>query len=286
MPLEQNLPGQSRGPVLRTWDSTEAILYALGVGAGTDELHYTTENTAGVPQQVVPSFAALLSQHPDLRPKLGEVNPAMAVHAEQSVELRRPLPVAGSVELTATVTEVLDKGSGALIVTGTEGRDPAAKSVMFTATSGVFIRGEGGFGGPRGASASWQRPQREPDAVIGYATWLSQPLLYRLSGDRNPLHSDPAFATRAGFPRPILHGMATYGMCCRALVAAACDGDPARLRAMSGRFSRPVLPGDQLTVAIWRDRSDEAAGVFQAATGDGTVVLDHGRFAVGDGGQR
>ena len=277
MALDLNVLGRVQGPVPRSWDSTDAILYALGVGAGTDELNFTTENTAGVPQQAVPSLAAVLCQHPGLRPKLGDVNLAMVVHAQQSLELHRPLPAAGQVELTAAVTDVLDKGSGALVLTRTEGRDPADKSLAFTATAGVFLRGEGGFGGPRGASETWQRPDREPDAAVGYPTWLSQPLLYRLSGDRNPLHSDPAFAARAGFPRPILHGMATYGMCCRALVAAACDGDPDRLRAMSGRFSRPVFPGDQLTITIWRD---PGGGLFQATTGDGTVVLDHGRFTV------
>jgi acyl dehydratase len=278
MSLDHAAAGRVTGPVLRSWTSTESILYALGVGAGTDELGYATENTEGVTQQAVPSFAAVLSQHPDLRPKLGDINPAMAVHAQQALELHRPLRPEGTVELTATVAGVYDKGSGALIVSTTEGRDPADKSRLFTATAGIFIRDEGGFGGERGPSESWQRPDRSPDAVVRYQTWESQPLLYRLSGDRNPLHSDPAFAARAGFPRPILHGMATYGMCCRALVEAACDGDPARLVAMSGRFSKPVLPGDPLTIAIWRDGAD---GQFQV-TGARDVVLDHGRFSVTD----
>ena len=277
MPLDPGAAGLVTGPALRTWTSTDAILYALGVGAGTDDLAFTTENTAGVTQQAIPSFAAVLSQHPDLRPKLGDINTAMAVHAQQSVTLHRPLPPAGSAELTATVTGVFDKGSGALVVSTTEGRDPADKAPLFTATAGVFIRGAGGFGGDRGPSQEWQRPDRSPDAVVRYATWEGQPLLYRLSGDRNPLHSDPAFAARAGFPRPILHGMATYGMCCRALVAAACGGDPARLTSMSGRFSKPVLPGDPLTIAIWQDA--DGTGQFQV-TGANAVVLDHGRFTM------
>jgi acyl dehydratase len=278
MPLDLAAVGRVTGPVLRSWTSTDAILYALGVGAGTSELGYATENTEGVTQQAVPSLAAVLSQHPDLRVKLGDVNPAMTVHAQQALELHRPLMPEGTVELTATVTGIYDKGSGALVVSTSQARDPADKSPVFTATAGIFIRGEGGFGGERGPSESWQRPDRSPDAVVRYQTWESQPLLYRLSGDRNPLHSDPAFAARAGFPRPILHGMATYGMCCRALVEAACDGDPARLAAMSGRFSKPVLPGDPLTIAIWRDGAD---GQFQV-TGARDVVLDHGRFSVTD----
>jgi acyl dehydratase len=276
MPLDLTAVGLVTGPVLRSWTATDAILYALGVGAGTGELGYTTENTQGVTQQAVPSLAAVLSQHPDLRPKLGDINMATVVHAQQALELHRPLQPDGTVELTATVTGMYDKGSGALVVSTTQGRDPADKSPMFTATAGIFIRGAGGFGGERGPSETWQRPDRSPDAVVRYQTWESQPLLYRLSGDRNPLHSDPAFAARAGFSRPILHGMATYGMCCRALVEAACDGDPARLTAMSGRFSKPVLPGDPLTIAIWRDGAD---GLFQV-TGARDVVLDHGRFAV------
>jgi acyl dehydratase len=276
MALDLTAVGLVTGPVLRSWTSTDAILYALGVGAGTGELGYTTENTQGVTQQAVPSFATVLSQHPDLRAKLGDINMATVVHAQQAFELHRPLLPEGTVELTSTVTGMYDKGSGALVVSTTHGRDPADKSPLFTATAGIFIRGAGGFGGERGPSESWQRPDRSPDAVVRYQTWESQPLIYRLSGDRNPLHSDPAFAAMAGFPRPILHGMATYGMCCRALVEAACDGDPARLTAMSGRFSKPVMPGDPLTIAIWRDGTD---GQFQV-TGARDVVLDHGRFAV------
>ncbi len=291
MPLDTYLAGQARGPVLRTWTTTESILYALGIGAGTEELSFTTENTTAVEQQAVPSFATLLSQHPDLRPKLGDVKPGAAVHAQQAFELLRPLPPAGAVELTAVVTDVLDKRSGALVLSRTEGRDPVGKSLVFTTTAGIFIRGEGGAGDRRGpdpapADGPWARPERTPDAVIRYATWPAQPLLYRLSGDRNPLHSDPAFAEKAGFPRPILHGMATYGMCCRALVGAACDGDPTRLRGMSGRFSKPVLPGGELAIAIWRGGAggdDAGGGLFQATTEDGWVVLDQGRYTLTGG---
>jgi acyl dehydratase len=137
----------------------------------------------------------------------------------------------------------------------------------------VFIRGEGGFGGDRGPSAAWERPEREPDQRVSSQTRPDQALLYRLSGDRNPLHSDPAFAARAGFPRPILHGLCTYGVTGRLLLHALCGSDPGRFRSMRARFSRPVLPGARLTVSIW---VDGATATFQTSDDDGQVVIDHG----------
>src|SRR5260370_742113 len=135
-----------------------------------------------------------------------------------------------------------------------------------------------GCGGDRGPSDGWQRPDREPDHRVVQPTRPEQALLYRLSGDRNPLHADPKFAARGGFSRPILHGLCTYGVTGRALLHAVCGSDPARFRSMSGRFSRPVLPGDTLVVSIWLPQDSGDTALFQTVTEDGNVVIDHGRM--------
>jgi acyl dehydratase len=284
MPLDHSLVGVLGEPQERSWTSTEALLYAIGVGAGLGdplaELEFTTENSQGVTQQVLPTFGVLISQTRGRR-KLGDFDPALLVHAEQSFELHRPLPVDGTVRTTSAVTGIYDKGSGALVTTENVAVDPATGEPIVTARSGAFIRGEGGFGGDRGASEPWQRPDRAPDHQVAMATRPEQALLYRLSGDRNPLHADPKFAARGGFSRPILHGMCTYGVTGRALLHALCGSDPARFLAMSGRFTHPVYPGETLVVSIWVDADSTAQ--FQTSTQDGPVVIDRGtmRFAPG-----
>jgi acyl dehydratase len=155
--------------------------------------------------------------------------------------------------------------------------DPESAEPVITARSAAFIRGEGGFGGDRGPATAWTTPDRAPDHVVTYRTRPEQALIYRLSGDRNPLHSDPEFAARAGFDRPILHGLCTYGVTGRALLHALADSDPGRFAAMSGRFSAPVFPGDPLTVSMWVD-GDVAK--FRTTKEDGTVVIDRGTAKV------
>ena len=287
MPLDHSLVGVPSEPQERSWTSKDALLYAIGVGAGLGdplaELEFTTENSEGVRQQVLPTYAVLVAQARTSR-SLGDFDRAMLVHAEQAFELHRPLPVEGTVRTVATVTGIYDKGSGALVASENVAVDAATGAKLVTSRSGAFIRGEGGFGGERGPSGRWQRPERPPDHRVVLPTRPEQALLYRLSGDRNPLHADPKFAARGGFSRPILHGLCTYGMTGRALLHALCGSDPARFASMSGRFSRPVLPGDTLVVSIWREDGDTA--LFQTATEDGTVVIDHGRMrlrAPGDG---
>jgi acyl dehydratase len=229
---------------------------------------------------VLPTYAVLLAQARTGR-SLGDFDRALLVHAEQYFELHRPLPVAGTVSTTATVTGIYDKGSGALVVTENVAVDVATGETLVTSRGGTFIRGEGGFGGPRGSDQPWELPDRAPDHQIVRETRPEQALIYRLSGDRNPLHVDPKFAARGGFSQPILHGLCTYGVTGRALLRVLCDGDPARFRSMGGRFSRPVLPGEPLTVSIWRaeasaDGESETA-LFQTTRKDGTVVIDRGR---------
>ncbi|MQA84511.1 MAG: enoyl-CoA hydratase [Streptosporangiales bacterium] len=283
MSLDHSAIGVESEPTELSWTSTDAILYALGVGAGLgdplQELPFTTENSQDVEQQVLPTFGVLATRARTGR-RLGDFDPAMLVHAEQAFELHRPLPVEGTVRVTSTVTGIYDKGSGALVATesrAVEAGDSAAAPLV-TSRSSVFIRGEGGFGGDRGPSSAWERPDRPPDHRVSYPTRPEQALLYRLSGDRNPLHSDPKFAARAGFSRPILHGLCTYGFTGRALLHTLCGSDPARFVSMEGRFSAPVLPGDTLVISMWVDGTPASnSALFQTATEDGTVVIDRGR---------
>ena len=279
MALDHSLVGVPSEPHLRSWDSKDALLYAVGVGAGLgdplQELEFTTENSEGIEQQVLPTYAVLIAQAPMTR-SLGDFDRAMLVHAEQYFELHRPLPVAGTVRTTSTVTGIYDKGSGALVATENVAVDAATGEPLVTSRSGAFIRGQGGFGGPRSTDPPWSLPDRAPDQQVVRETRPEQALIYRLSGDRNPLHVDPKFAARGGFSQPILHGLCTYGVTGRALLQVLCDGDPARFRSMSGRFTRPVLPGEPLTISVWRQESSDTA-LFQTARTDGEVVIDRGR---------
>ncbi len=280
MSLDHSLIGVPSEPALLSWTSADTLLYAIAVGAGLDnpaqELAFTTENSSGVTQRVLPTFAVLATRVATRR-RLGDFDPAMLVHAEQSFELHRPLPPEGSVRVTTTVTGIYDKGSGALVVTESQAVDPETGEPVVDARSSAFIRGEGGFGGDRGPRWEWKRPERKPDHLVTYPTRPEQALIYRLTGDRNPLHSDPVFAARAGFDRPILHGLCTYGVTGRALLHAFAGSDPARFAGMSGRFSSPVFPGEALTVSAWED-GDEV--LFQTSKPDGTVVIDHGRARI------
>src|SRR5262245_8577717 len=282
MPLDLDAVGRSAEAREVTWTSKDALLYALGVGAGQDdplrELEFTTENSQGVVQRVLPTFGVLLTQRATAWPDLGEFDRAMLVHAEQALTLHRPLPPQGRATVTSRVSGIYDKGSGALVVIEASATDLGIGEPLLSTSSGAFIRGEGGFGGPRGTSVPWERPERPPDVRVSAGTRPDQALLYRLSGDRNPLHSDPAFAARAGFPRPILHGLCTFGYTGRLLLHALCASDPARFRRLRGRFSRPVLPGVRLTVSAWVD-GDTAR--FQTTDEGGTVVIDQGLVSVG-----
>ncbi|HEY0537193.1 MAG TPA: MaoC/PaaZ C-terminal domain-containing protein [Actinoallomurus sp.] len=277
MALDHSAIDVESAPYDRSWTSKDALLYAVGVGAGGDdplkELAFTTENSGGLVQQVLPTYAVLLAQVPGAR-RIGDFDPAMLVHAEQAFELHRPLPAEGAVRATSKVTGIYDKGKGALVVSEATAVDPETGEPVITSRSSAFIRGEGGFGGDRGPRDDWAAPDRKPDNEVTYRTRPEQALIYRLSGDRNPLHSDPAFAARAGFDRPILHGLCTYGVTGRALLHTLAGSDPARFASMSGRFSSPVVPGESLTVSMW---AEGKTAVFRTTKEDGTVVIDRGR---------
>lgn len=275
MPINPEAVGSTSAPNETSWTTKDALLYALGVGAGVDDLEFTTENSMNVTQRALPTMVVTLMDVGGAFGNVGTFNPAMLVHGEQRIELHRELPPSGTVSTVAEITGIYDKGKGAVIEIAARSVDAATGEPAFTNVMSAFIRGEGGWGGDRGPSGPRNvAPDRDPDARVTYVTRADQALLYRLSGDRNPLHSDPSFAQLAGFDRPILHGLCTYGFTGRALLAELCGGDPARFASMEGRFSSPVFPGESLTVEMWID-GDEA--IFRTLGDDGRVVLDSGR---------
>jgi len=274
----------------REWHDRDTLLYSLGVGAGiitpaSYELEFTTENSKGVSQRVLPTFVSTLSLTPLRDLNLGEIDFTKLVHGEQTVALKGRIPASGAAEIVTTVSGIYDKGSGCLIELENVATNLNDGSEMFSTRTGLFVRGEGGFGGPRGPlndpeSELMARPfpSNNPDAVVTYQTRLDQALLYRLSGDRNPLHSDPIFAQRAGFDRPILHGLCTYGFTGRALLHEVIESDPLRFGSMRCRFSKPVFPGDSLTISMW-DVSAQLPGAHRFRTEvEGRTVLDAGLF--------
>ena len=274
--------GKESGTYERSWDSKDALLYAVGVGAGSidpcaaDDLPYTTENSIGVEQRVLPTFAVMLGGAPIDYRAIGDINFANLVHGEQSIKLHAPLPVSGSVRNTGKVTGIYDKGSGMVIASESTAVLVETGEPLITTTSSTFIRGAGGWGGDRGPTGPKNAPpDRQPEHTVTYQTRIDQALTYRLSGDRNPLHSDPEFAKLGGFPRPILHGLCTFGFTGRALLHRLAGSDDRRFTGMEARFAKPVFPGQALTVKIWQTGPGEA--VYITENDDGEVVISEGR---------
>jgi acyl dehydratase len=243
------------------------------VGAGVDELAFATENTKDTPQRVLPTMGVVLGGGGVPFDKIGTFNPALMLHGAQAIELYDEIPPDGEIESTGQIGAIWDKGSAASVELISESVSVATGKPLFKTTMVAFMRGEGDFGGDRGPASTFELPERKPDHEVRYETRIDQPLIYRLSGDRNPLHSDPSFAKLGGFDRPILHGLCTYGFTGRALLHTLCAGDPARFKSMQGRFSKPVMPGDELTVSMW---VDAGTCLFQTKNQDGDVVFDQG----------
>jgi acyl dehydratase len=272
MPLDPNAVGLSGTPTERSWSKTDTLLYALGVGCGTNELEFTYEKN----QIVLPTFAVIAGMGGIPFDKIGTFNFAMLVHGEQAFEVFGPIPPAGKVRTTGKVASIYDKGKAGLVTFECESTNLETGKVLFKNRMTAFIRGAGGFGGDPGPKAEpFEAPTRKPDHEVTYQTREDQALIYRLSGDMNPLHVDPDLAKSVGFPKPILHGLCTYGFTGRALLSALCKNDPARFRSMEGRFSKPVFPGEAVTVKMW---VDGPSALFQTVNPAGDVVLDQGRF--------
>jgi acyl dehydratase len=207
---------------------------------------------------------------------MGTFSWAMMVHGGQEVVLHRPVPTEGRIVTTHRLAAMWDKGKAGVVEVESNAVDAGSGAAMFTLRTSLFIRGEGDWGGDRGPTAANPIPDRTPDKELRDRIQPNQALIYRLSGDRNPLHSDPTFAQKAGFEQPILHGLCTYGVTGRALLKGLCDDDPNRFGGMGGRFASPVLPGEELVVRMWEI---DGGAAFQTVRADGTVVFDAGRFA-------
>ncbi len=240
-----------------TYTDTEAMLYALSIGMGRDplnskELPYVYEQNGLL--QTVPTLSTVLV--PDMFPPDLGWDYSQVLHAEQRMQLYRPLPPAADLLIDKKVVDAFDRGPnrGALILLEAEARLASDDTVLFTLGCTVMARGDGGFGGPPGKGPQPHRaPKREPDLSCDIGTREDQALMYRLTGDRNPLHADPARAAAVGFDRPILHGLCTFGVACNAVLKTICDYDYTLIEAFDARFSAPVLPGDTIATDMWQD---------------------------------
>ncbi|WP_409182008.1 MaoC/PaaZ C-terminal domain-containing protein [Amycolatopsis sp. VS8301801F10] len=280
MPIDPAVAiGADLGEVAFAWTPSDVLLYHLAVGAGADpvaerELRYTYERDL----RVLPTFATVAANlrtftPPALKFPGVDIDLAKVLHGKQEIELHRPIPVEGKGLARTRIADVFDKGKAAVLVQETEVADESG-APLWTARSSIFARGEGGFGGERGPSDKIEWPETEPDLVLDVPTLPQQALLYRLCGDRNPLHADPAFAKAAGFDRPILHGLCTYGVVAKAVVDAVLDGDPERVSAFGTKFAGVVFPGENLRVRVWRETGRLLVTTTAPERDDAPVLAD------------
>ena len=260
-----------------SWTASDVALYALSVGAAADPMDTTgLEYVHDVEPKVLPSFATVAAtMNVTEAPKVSfpgvEIDLAKVVHGSQSVTLHRPIPAAGTAVTTTTIAEIQDKGSAAVIIQESE-TVSADGEKLWTSRSGIFAKGEGGFGGERGTSEKVEYPERDADHTIEVATLPQQALFYRLCGDRNPLHSDPAFAEAAGFPRPILHGLCSYGVVLRAVVDEVLGGDVSRVSGYGVTFGGIFFPGETMRVRVWEEGSRLLVAATVAERDDAPVL--------------
>lgn len=285
MPIDvDRAAGATFAPTTYEWSDRDVILYHLGLGAGNpptdeNELRYTYEGDLHVLPSfgTIPPFGTMMS--------LGsvegiDVNLASILHGEQEIEIYKPIPTSGTVSQEGRVIDIFDKGKGALIVMEIVSTDEKSGEPIFTNRSSIFVRGEGGFGGDSGPSTVSTGPDREPDHIVESPTIPQQALLYRMSsGDLNPLHADPGFAMFAGFERPILHGLCTYGIALKAVVGAALGNEPSRVSAYKARFSGSVYPGETVVTRIWE--TDDGVALEAVTAERGEAVLGNGLVLVG-----
>jgi acyl dehydratase len=254
-------PNKARGAQLPDGQSSytkdQVILYHLGLGAGvpaTDpkELEYTYEKNLKVLPSfaVIPAFGSMggIANVPGM-----QFNLAMLLHGEQEVIIHRPLPVEAKLKTSAHIPEIYDKGKAALVILESTAKNEADGEPLFTNRFSLFIRGEGGFGGDSGPKAGNVAPDRAPDGVVERKTLPQQALIYRLSGDKNPLHADPDFAKLGGFDKPIIHGLCSYGIACKAIVDDVLGGDVTQVARYQARFATPGYPGETYRIKYWKN---------------------------------
>jgi acyl dehydratase len=269
--------GAELDPVEFSWASSDVQLYHLGLGAGTDpmdktELRYLADDTP----QVLPTFGNVaqtfhVTEPPTVQFPGIDIELSKVLHASEAITVPGPIPPSGTGRAVTRFTEIWDKGKAAVIWSETTVTAPDG-SPLWTQKRSIFARGEGGFGGERGPSTSSAPPERAPDFELDVAVSPQQALLYRMCGDRNPLHSDPEFAAAAGFPRPILHGLCTYGMTCKAMTDALLDGDASRIGSYGARFAGVVFPGETLKVSVWKEGDGFQAAVTAPGREDSVVL--------------
>ncbi|MDH6280222.1 MaoC/PaaZ C-terminal domain-containing protein [Prescottella agglutinans] len=279
----------SAEPTVReaNWTERDVLLYHLGLGAGVNsldpaELGWVYEKGL----RVLPTFAMVAGQGVSA----GTLKPAgmnmpgididlrKILHGGQSLTLHAPIPTTGSARISSRVADVWDKGKAAVIVLEQSATDQGGNPLWTTGMQ-IWARGEGGFGGDAGPEVTNTVPEREADKVLVSPTSTQQALVYRLSADMNPLHADPAFAQMAGFDRPILHGLASYGVVCKAVVDGLLGGDPARVQSYSVRFAGSIYPGETIETSVWQD-GDRLTLLATCPERDGQPVLTHASMEV------
>jgi acyl dehydratase len=248
-----------------SWSASDVLLYHLALGAGSGPgdnldpraLRYTLDDES---LQVLPSFGIVAPTfHETDPPPLDlpgcDLDLAQVVHGSQAIEVRGPLPAEGSATLSTRISDVWDKGTAAVIWQEGVARSPQGEE-LWTVRSSIFVKGEGGWGGDRGTATKVEIPDRLPESDTAYDVTPQQALLYRLCGDRNPLHADPAFAKAAGFPAPILHGLCSYGIVLRTVTDDLLDGDATKVGGFTARFAGVVFPGETIRVRAWDEGDD------------------------------
>lgn len=270
--VDLNAVGKVSQPLEYSYTWKDVVLYAIGIGAGNDDLDFVYEKKL----KVYPTFATIIAQ-PALAWSLfeGKVDFTRLLHAEHKIVLHREIPREGRLFTTARIAKIYDKVKHALMVVEAETRTESGEH-LFDNIAGFLIRGAGGFGGERGPKAGNEPPQREPDFADQLTTWRDQNVIYRLSGDLNPLHIDPDFAKLAGFDKPILHGLCTFGFACRSILRKLCGNDPSKIKSFEVRFSGVVFPGDTIVTEGWRADGEGKKYVIQSKNQHGNVVLSNG----------
>jgi acyl dehydratase len=278
MPIDLDIAlGAELDPIEFSWTSSDIQLYHLGLGAGADpldprELAYLVDNTP----QVLPTFGNVaqtfhMTEPPTVNFPGIDIELSRVLHASEGISVPAPIPPAGTGVAVTRFTDIWDKGKAAVIWSETTVTTPDG-APLWTQRRSIFARGEGGFGGDRGPASTQVTPDRAPDLEIDIPVLPQQALLYRLCGDRNPLHSDPEFASAAGFPKPILHGLCTYGMTCKAITDTLLDGDSTRVGSYSARFAGVVFPGETLKVNVWKEDGRFVADVVAPARENAAVL--------------
>jgi acyl dehydratase len=285
MPIDPSVAiGADLGARTFSWTESDVLLYHLGIGAGSRAgdnlspaaLRYTLDNAA---LQVLPSFGVVAPTFHDTDPPPldlpgCDINLAQVVHGSQSISVSGALPTSGTATVRTTLTDIWDKGKAAVIWQEGVATSDATGEELWRVRSSIFVKGEGGWGGDRGSASPVEVPGRDADFVASYTVTPQQALLYRLSGDRNPLHADPDFAKTAGFPAPILHGLCSYGIVLRELTDGLLGGDAAAVAGFTARFAGVVFPGETIRVAGWRtDEGIIGSATIEGGERDGSPVL-------------